>query len=334
MAAGVSQRFLEVGERVYRAGLKGVEWGYARNLLRRHRLPAQVVSVGNLTWGGTGKTPLVLHLARAFQERGRRVAVLTRGYGQDEPRLLAQALGSIPVLVDPDRVRSGTRAIREFQADLLLLDDGYQQWRLEKDVEILAVDASAPFGNRHLIPRGNLREPLSAAGRADLVVLKKGTADPLGFETVKRQLHALNPRAPVFQMEYQPAGLWRWPSREPAGLDALKGAKTCTLAGIANPAHFEAMAASLGAKVALRYRAQDHHPYTAGELVKLLARCRRHEIGQIVTTAKDAVRIPKLFIDTVGLRMSGFEILVLEIHPTFDPDESELLHRIDSLLAR
>lgn len=321
------------GERVYRAGLWGIHQGYSKRFLKTHRLPASVVSVGNLTWGGTGKTPLVIFLARAFQKQGRKIAVLTRGYGGDEQEVMAQRLQEVPIFVGADRVASGLRAVREAGADLLVLDDGYQQWRLEKDAEILAVDAVEPFGNGHLIPRGSLREPPEAAARADLIVLKTAGCEPEQVERAREQLRALHPEAPIFLMGYRPASLWSWPGGEAVPLERLKGRKVCTTAGIGLPSGFEAMVRSLGARLALRHRFRDHYRYTAGEMLKILARCKRHGIGTVVMTAKDAVRLPRLLADAAGPGLKGMEILVLEIEPEFEPDESKLLHRIHTLLA-
>ncbi len=321
------------GEGLYRAGWWGIQQGYSRRILKTHRLAAPVISVGNLTWGGTGKTPLVVFLAQALRRQGRRVAVLTRGYGGDEQQVLAQRLSEIPVFVGPDRVASGARAIREAGADLLLLDDGYQQWRLEKDVEILAADAAEPFGNGHLIPRGNLREPAESAARADLIVLKTVGCAPGQIEKARAQLQARNPRAPVFLMDYRPTSLWSWPGGEAVPPTRLKGRKVCTLAAIGLPTGFESLVGQMGAQVQLRYRFRDHHVYAAGELLSAFIRCGRNGIGTIVTTAKDAVRLPRMLPDAVGPGLKGMEILVLEIEPTFEPNESELLHRIGSLLA-
>ncbi|MBI3323186.1 MAG: tetraacyldisaccharide 4'-kinase [Candidatus Omnitrophica bacterium] len=327
-------RFLaSAGEGLYRAGWWGIQQGYSRRILRRHRLAASVVSVGNLTWGGTGKTPLVIFLAQALRRQGYRVAVLTRGYGGDEQQVLARRLSEIPVLVGPDRVASGARAIREAGADLLLLDDGYQQWRLEKDVEILAVDAAQPFGNGHLIPRGILREPLESAARADVVVLKTVGCTPDQVDRARGEVRARNGRAPVFLMGYRSAGLWSWPAEQPVPASHLKERKVCTLAAIGLPTGFESLVGQMGAQVKLRYRFRDHHAYAAGELLKAFVRCRRHGIGTIVTTGKDAARLPRMLPDALGAGLQGMELLVLEIAPVFDPHESELLHRIGSLLA-
>ena len=324
---------VSAGERVYRAGLWGIRQGYNRRFLKKHRLPASVISVGNLTWGGTGKTPLVIFLARAFQKKGRKVAVLTRGYGGDEQQVMAQRLQEVPIFVGADRVAGGLRAVREAGADLLILDDGYQQWRLEKDVEILAVDAARPFGNGHLIPRGILREPPESAARADLIVLKTVGCTREQVEQAQEQVRACSPETPVFLMDYRPAALWSWPDEQPVPASRLKGRKVCTLAAIGLPTGFESLVGRMGAQIAIRYRFRDHHVCTAGEMLKVFIRCRRHGVQTFVTTAKDAVRLPRLLPDAAGPDLKGMEIVVLEIEPTFEPHESELLHRIGSLLA-
>jgi tetraacyldisaccharide 4'-kinase len=324
---------LSVGETFYKLGLAAVGKAYEKNWLKTHDMPAKVVSVGNLTWGGTGKTPMVIQLAKGLSGK-HRVAVLTRGYGGDEASLLAEKLKPVPVLVDPDRVASGQKAVKSFGADLLLLDDGYQQWRLKKDLDILMVDASAPFGNRHLIPRGTLREPVSAAARAGLIVIKDGGVTPQQLAKAEAEVRAANNKAPLFIARYKPSHLTVWPSGKEVPLSELKKRRICSLAGIARPEQFEHTLDKLGAQFGLKYREGDHHPYSAGELMRILSRAQRHGIKTVVTTAKDAVKFPSLLVETLGPQLKGMEILVLEVSLEFKPDESQLLHRIDTLLGR
>jgi tetraacyldisaccharide 4'-kinase len=319
---------------VYGLAVRGVQQAYRIGLRKVHRLSVPVVSVGNLTWGGTGKTPMVIHLARALARKGKRVAVLTRGYGQDEVDLLRKSLNPIPILAGADRVASGERAIREWGSQLLILDDGYQQWRLRKDVEILMVDATAPFGNGFLIPKGSLREPVASAGRADLMIVTKAELNENGLPEVEKALRRVNESAPIFLARYHPTTLVRWPSEEAVPLDALKGKRIAALSGIARPEAFEATLRSCGADLALKIRVADHHPYTVGELIRFMARCKRHGIPWLITTSKDAIRIPPALAEHLAPDTQGVEILVLEIRLEFTPDEGELLHRIDSLLAR
>lgn len=324
---------LALGALLYGAAVRAAGFAYRKGWLKVHRLAVPVVSVGNLTWGGTGKTPLVIHLGRALRQRGRRVAVLTRGYGADETALLKERLSPVPVLAGADRVASGLAAIRNTGAEVILLDDGYQQWRLKKDLEILTVDAASAFGNGRLIPWGCLREPPAAAGRADVIVLTRADLNPRAIAPLKKRFRELNPRAAIFTASLTPQKLVRWRSGEILPCSYLAGKPVCTLAGIAGPRQFERTVENLGAVPALRRRAMDHHPYRAGEMAALFDRCRRQGVDRIVTTAKDAVRIPPLLKNRPPLNSGEIELLVLEVELKLDPDESELLHRIDSLLA-
>jgi tetraacyldisaccharide 4'-kinase len=325
-----------VGELGYRLGLAVIDAAYRLRLMRSHRLPATVIGIGNLTWGGTGKTPFLIHLAKALERDGRRVAVLTRGYGKDEVLLMTQRLHPIPILVGADRRATGLAAVRQYAADTLLLDDGYQQWRIKKDLEILVADGLAPYGNGHLIPRGTLREPPQAAARADLVILKRFPhMDPGKLEESEAAIRRFNRKAAIFWMAYRPIRLWDWVSGKEESMDGLKGCRVATLCGLAQPSHFEETVRSIvGVEPALRIRVRDHHEYTTGEMIRFLARCHRNEIHTLITTAKDAVRIPRELVERVGQDLNGISLLVLEIVLEFNPDESQLLHRIRTVLAR
>lgn len=317
-----------------RAGLQGLSWGYglgvraARGLydarLRRpRRLPRPVVSIGNLTWGGTGKTPLTAHLARALQHRGVRPAILLRGYGGDEPTVLRTLAPGVPVVVGADRVAGGRAAIAD-GAELLLLDDGFQHWRLSRDLDVVLLDAAAPFGNGHLLPRGSLREPVSALRRADVVVITKTeAADPA--PTVAH-VKALQPRAWVTTARYRPTAFAEWPSGALQPLAALRGARAAVLSGIADPASFERLVDHLGVVPVVTRRFLDHHPYRPDELAELAAACRAQRIEWVVTTLKDAVRFP-----TVG--WDGVRVAVLQVAMEI-AGETELLQRILSLRSR
>ena len=173
--------FLATGSTLYGAALKGIHYAYEKGIFKIHHLNIPVVSVGNLTWGGTGKTPVVMQLAKGFQKKGKRVAVLTRGYGRDEAQLLTQRLSPIPVLVNPDRVAAGAQAVKEHGADILLLDDGYQQWRLKKDVEDVK-------GNKMSSLFSVVEEPLVAPEKIGFRVTLRGEKGIyVGKEEIKTQ---------------------------------------------------------------------------------------------------------------------------------------------------
>jgi tetraacyldisaccharide 4'-kinase len=276
--------------------------------LNPRRINCRVISVGNITLGGTGKTSLVEFIARFLKERGHKVAILSRGYRRDstddgrrttdetmgdEPRMLQAKLQGIPVIVDADRVRGANKAIKEFGTDTVILDDGLQQWRINKDLEIITIDSANPFGNGHLLPRGILREPLSGLKRADVFVLTKTN---LGGDTgrLKAALNKINPRAAVIESAHKPLGFYDMAKPEellPA--DILKGETAALFCGIGDPGSFEKLIAGLRIKIGLSFRFFDHHNYTEADLEKIIRESKHNNIDTIITTEKDAVRVPE-----------------------------------------
>jgi tetraacyldisaccharide 4'-kinase len=299
----------------YRLAVSARRAAYDRGILRSRVLPRPVVSVGNLVVGGTGKTPLVKLLARGLRERGLRAAVLSRGYGAegggqpfprlvsdgsrvllcsreagDEARMLADSLEGTIVAVDPDRARAGEMVASRFPVDAFILDDGFQHRRLARDADILLLDAARPFGNGRVLPAGRLREPASAMRRAGAIVLTRcpRPPDPAMLAVVR----SLNPRAELFTSTHEPARLVEIPSgtvREPR---ALAGKTVAAFCGIAVPGDFARTLAGLGARVALLRPYPDHHPYTAPEIEQFAAAAAEAGAEAVVTTSKDAVRLP------------------------------------------
>lgn len=302
----------------YRGGLALRRAAYACGLFRTRSLPCRVVAIGNLTVGGTGKTPLVELLARALAGRGRRVVVLSRGYGRyrpdairavsdgrrllltaaeagDEPYLLARRLtevpGGVPVVVGRDRYRAGLWAVPRFQPDVLLLDDGFQHWRLRRDADVVCLDARAPWGRGGLFPQGSLREPPRALRRADLVVLTHGHAAG-DLERVRAEVGAWAPAAPVALATYEPDGVEELGTGAVHTLDELRGRTLVAFAGIAVPENFAVTLAEVGVVPRDFVAFPDHHPYAAGDVAALEARARAVGAIALVTTEKDAVRFP------------------------------------------
>jgi tetraacyldisaccharide 4'-kinase len=293
-------------------------------LLLARRLNCKVISVGNITFGGTGKTTLVEYIARALQEKGHRVAVLSRGYKRrgpsapalqrsssemgDEPYMLSRKLGDIPVIVDADRARSARRAVKDYSADTVLLDDGFQQWGIKKDLEIVAVDAVNPFGNRRLLPRGILREPLSSLKRADIIVLTKVNLGH-GFDALKREISRINPAAAVFESSHQALGFSRLTSlRQEAGITEFKNRRAALFCGIGDPESFKSLMLNLGVKAELFFAFADHHHYSRADLSGISGACEEKNINIVVTTEKDAARL-----DEEVLSCLKREVWVLQI---------------------
>ena len=300
--------------------------------IRPLRLGAKVISVGNITLGGTGKTTLVEYLAAKLSLTGNKIAVLSRGYKRDLKRPGAQGLGDEPamlqkklplvrVVVDKNRIKAGQKAIRDYASDTLILDDGLQQWRIFKDLEIVTIDAGNPFGNYRMLPAGFLREPLSALKRADIFVLTQ-VCSGQDLSSLTAKLKGINSRALIVESMHKPEAFnnLRKPD-ELLGLDFFKGKRAAVFSGIGNTQGFENSLSLLGIDIGLSFRFSDHHDYTQGELDGIIRSARENNLDAIITTQKDAVKIKQL--ETAGLA-----IFVLDIKLSITKNEAELDRRL------
>lgn len=324
---------------------------YRNRIFREHNLGCTVISVGNITVGGTGKTPVVELLARELTAGGRKVAILSRGYksvpkpfitkildkilrkkaifvprivsdGQsllldsrtagDEPFMLANNLRGVVVLVDRDRVKSGLYAMEHFGCDTLLLDDGFQYIRLDHRVEIALIDSQAPFGNDHMLPRGTLREPPGNLARATHIFLTKCKAAD-NAELVGR-IRRHNRTAEIITTTHHARHLRNLVTGEVKPLEFLDGLRIGSLCGIAAPESFEGALSNLGAHIELSKTYTDHHRYTDREIQNFISRCSRRNLDAILTTEKDAVRIPRILDAEVPLYYLRVEIDILAGH--------------------
>lgn len=329
LGADILHIFLLILSFVYGRGLRFLVFFHS---FRACRLSCKVVSVGNITLGGTGKTPLVELIARYLKQRGHKVAILTRGYKikmpvrcekiGDEPRMLSKNLGDIPVIVDANRARGAGKAIREYKADAVILDDGFQQWKIKKDLEIVAIDAVNPFGNRHILPRGILREPLSSLKRADCFVLTKTDFSPK-IQALKSSLSLINPRAQIVESVHSPVGFYQLSQPDALlGADTLSGKTVTLMCGIADPDSFEGTLKRLSVNIGLSFRFPDHYPYQERDIEEIFGKSRERNIEIVVTTEKDASRIPRLALS------EGPRIFVLKIQLRITSDEKEFINRI------
>jgi tetraacyldisaccharide 4'-kinase len=303
---------------------------YSMGLWNPKRLPCPVICVGNITVGGTGKTPLVMALARRLMERGIPVAILSRGYkgkkasgplvsdGQtiflspqesgDEPFLMAKALKGIPVLVGKDRFVNGQMALQRFGVRGLLLDDGYQHLRFHRDLNILLIDSDIGFGDGHLFPRGILREPLTHLRRAHLFLLTK-VENPETCQPLKARLNQIHPASPVFHSHYEPLGLIG-PGGEWEELHSLKGKKALALSGIANPNYFTLLLRKCGLEVVEEAIFPDHHLFNTADLASVEEKSKG--VDWVVTTEKDMVKLKELNMACLPLRALRIEMKILE----------------------
>ncbi len=336
--------------------VKGRRWLYEARIIRDHPLGVQVITVGNLTVGGTGKTPVVEKFARVLTDQGRKVAILSRGYRSkppplahrwknklllqeevvpprvvsdgknlllnsddagDEPYMLASNLKDVVVLTDKDRVKSGRYAIEQFGCDTLLLDDGFQYWKLAgRRHDIVLVDAQQPFGNEHLLPRGTLREPPEHIRRADTIFITKSDGDTAGLRARIRK-HNLN--AGIIECIHWPLyfqDVFNPDQREQIGW--LKGKKVATLSGIAQPESFEQSLVKQGAELVYAKRFADHHRFNQQEILNTINRAKKRRAEVILTTQKDAVRFPKLDRRDLPIYYMRVEIKILSGAKDFD----------------
>jgi tetraacyldisaccharide 4'-kinase len=303
---------------------------YSTRTFKTSQLPCPVVSVGNITVGGTGKTPLVITLATALKERGIPVAVLSRGYrgeqssgpvvsdgktislspeeAGDEPYLMAERLRGIPVLIGKDRFTNGRIALQRYGIRGILLDDGFQHLRLHRDLNILLVDSTVGFGDQYLLPRGILREPLTHLRRADLFLLTK-VENPGACRPLEDLLRKILPEAPVFHSHFEASGLIG-PNGEWEDLPAFNEKRVLALSGIANPSSFLSLLKKCGMKVIKEAIFPDHHRYIKKDLVSIEKKGK--EADWVVTTEKDLVRLAHLEIGQLPIRALRIDMKLWE----------------------
>lgn len=302
---------------IYTAGLTVYLFLYRIGIRRSTCIGRPVVCIGNITTGGTGKTPTSQMVCRCLMERGFRVAVLSRGYrganeygcalvssetqllleesdAGDEAYLLATTLPGVPVAVGKDRIRTGRMIVERFQPDIVVLDDGMQHWRLHRDLDVALVNAAAPFDNGWTVPRGMLREPVGNLSRAGIVLITNAyrvSAEML--ERVKSDLMVITPSAELFVGDLLPVGMLCLSDGVRLKPDWLQGRRVVAMSALGNPESFECTLSELGAVVTTTIRFTDHHAITPEELLHIEEARLRTGAELIVTTEKDAVKLPK-----------------------------------------
>lgn len=334
--------------KVFHVAIKVRRFLYDVRLLRDYTIGVQVIAIGNLTVGGTGKTPVVEKFARELQDQGRTVAILSRGYRSkpppllkrlvdkmllredrtpprvvsdgksllldsetagDEPYMLASNLKDVIVLVDKDRVKAGRYAIEKFGCDTLLLDDGFQYWKLAgRRRDIVLVDCQQPFGNDYLLPRGVLREPPSHLARANTIFITKCNGS---VARLRSRIEQLNPSAGVIECVHHPLYFEDVFTGEQKGLDFIHGVKVAAFSGIAQPESFEHSLVAQGAELVYTKRYADHHRFSQQEVLNAVNRSKKRQAAAIITTQKDAVRFPKIDRRDLPIYFMRVEIKIL-----------------------
>jgi tetraacyldisaccharide 4'-kinase len=328
--------------------IKARRFLYNVRILRDSTLGVQVIAIGNLTVGGTGKTPVVEKFARELRDQGRNIAILSRGYRSkarpvhewllnklffrddttpprvvsdgksllldsemagDEPYMLASNLKDVVVLVDKDRVKSGRYAIEKFGCDTLLLDDGFQYWKLRgRRQDVVLVDRQQPFGNERLLPRGTLREPPSHLARANYIFITKSDGNT---SELRRRIERYNPTASIIECIHHPLYLEDVFTGQRATLEILRGRRVASFSGIAQPESFEQSLVHLGAELVYTKRFADHHRFTQQEVLNAINRSKKRQAQLIITTQKDAVRFPKIDRRDLSIYFMRVEIKIM-----------------------
>ncbi len=317
----------------FRLGVALRHAGYQRGWFKTRRLARPVVSVGNLTVGGTGKTPLVACVAKILLGRGWKPSILTRGYGRsskaemivlapgadrranaqeigDESALLARALPYTPLIICADRFRGGQAAEGRFQVDVHILDDGFQHWTLARDVDLLVLDATQSISDWQLLPAGRQREPLSALRRAQIVVLTRtDSADPQALEELVLKVH---PAPRIFRSRTKLLGWTDALSGEAISTEEFRSQKVAAFCGIGNPRAFFADLRRWGFRLVAEDAFPDHHVYTGEEIQQLVARARQNGAAALLTTQKDAVKFSGDWTPQLPILACEIEAQILE----------------------
>lgn len=322
---------------LYGAGSIFRPWLYSRGVFKKKSLPGFVVSIGNITAGGTGKTPAVSMIAKWAQGRGYRVAILSRGYGGrysdkvlevsdgnslkadpvkagDEPYLLAKKLTGIPLIISKRRYLAGSFAHERYGSDFFILDDGFQHLELHRDLNIMLIDAATPFGNGHLLPWGPLREPISQLARADVFIFTRASHHGCKVPVFFSQKF---PSIPIFYADHLPSDIVFPHSSEVHEPRLITDKPVLAFAGIARPELFRKTLSRLGAEVVYFRGFKDHYPFGRNDIQAMIQIKERTGARYLLTTEKDWMRIASLNIMHPDMAYMTMEFVLLSDHDRF-----------------
>ena len=338
---------------IYAALIKARGWLYDCRILKQKHLPCRVISVGNIVAGGTGKTPVVIWIAKYLQNEGFQVGVLLRGYGRedrdsilivsdgkqilmpvtesgDEAGMLAHKLPGVPVVVGRDRYTAGLEMVQLWghTEGVLILDDGFQRRQLARDLDILTIDSTQPFGTERLLPAGTLREPKTALRRTDVLLLTRTdlAAEPINFERLVQ-------RKQVFQTYHQPTRLYQLSTGEECELDLLKGQHILAVCGIGNPEAFVGTLHHFEPKAVELLAFPDHHPYSLADLNDISTRARNIGVNIVVTTEKDSQKLEAFAITPEFSLPESMQFFVLEIELEIRTNPETLKKQLRQVVA-
>ncbi|RJP82448.1 MAG: tetraacyldisaccharide 4'-kinase [Desulfobacteraceae bacterium] len=347
---GIPDRFLWGISRCYGHVMKLRDRYYRQSPERSGKLPCMVISIGNITVGGTGKTPMTVYLATMLQRSGYRVAIVSRGYGGkasrtggvvcdgknilmdarmagDEPYMMAGRLQDVPIVVGSRRYEAGMLAMERFSPDIILLDDGFQHRKVKRDLDILLLDAARPFGNGHLLPRGTLREPVEMIRRADIMVLTRAgnlaePETPFRKQLSQNHLEEVAANTPLFISSHEPYlySIHAADGQEDAGdkpsslpnPSLLKGKSVFTFSGIAKNQDFQTSVTNLGCRIVGTLAFPDHHDYHDHDFSAIIQAARKSNAEMLVTTEKDDSRMAGRFPFPLPLAVIGVTMTIRE----------------------
>lgn len=323
-SAAVLRAGLRAAEGPYAWGVRLRNWRYDIGRAEIHSVGVPVVSVGNLTLGGTGKTPFVAWLARWFRQRSVRVSIVSRGYGavdgapNDEALELEEQLPDVPHLQNADRVAAAQVAVEELETQLIVLDDAFQHRRLARDLDIVLLDALAPWGYGHVFPRGLLREPAQGLRRAQVVALSRADLiDAAEREAIRQRVQELAPAASWVETAHAPARLLR--RGEPAeSLESLRGRRIAAFCGLGNPAGFHRTLAQCGFQVVATREFPDHHAYCREDVESLSQWVQGLDVTAVVCTHKDLVKVGLPTLGGRPLSALQIELQILAGRPALE----------------
>ncbi len=333
---------------------------YKTGFLKQHKLACRVISLGNITVGGTGKTPTAQRLAAIIRDMGYQVVILNRGYratwrghvglvsdgrriymsvneAGDEAYLLAKNLPGVAVVIGKNRNVTGDYAVANLKADFIILDDGYQHWQLARDLDVVLIDSINVFGNNFLLPRGTLREPLTHLNRADAILLTKvDQATNDARDIIRETLGRYNDQALVVESVHSPRCFieiedwYKGVRPEAVALETIRAKRVLAFSALGNPTSFEQSIIDIGAEAVEAVRYPDHHDYTMAEMQQIMQRAVDREVFALVTTEKDAVKIPSEFIHSDR----PLPVYVLGIEVRFVDGYQELMDLIQKVAER
>ena len=310
---------------VYGMAISLVDISYRKGLRRVHKVRVPVISVGNLTLGGTGKTPLTIFIADHLVSMGRKPAILMRGYGGDEDRMIKDEVPDVPVYAAQNRVKSARRAARKGR-DSVILDDGFQHRRISRDLDILLIDGVSVFGNGSLFPRGVLREKVKAVSRADVFVITK--VDRIDEERragISRLVSDIAPGKPVVMARHRPISVTDV-TGSAFSPDSISARGVCLLSGIADPDYLSFLVGGLGADIKVRFDYGDHHDYNQKQINAVVRECEHRRVKTVITTKKDYVKIRELDISAIEDK-----ILILNVAIEILQGKESLFAGLDSV---